>query len=296
MELKLLEDFVCLARTGNFSRAAEERNVTQPAFSRRIKQLESWLGSALIDRSTYPTRLTPAGADFLQVAKDNLAALYEARAVLRRGQPKTKRTLVFAAQHTLTLTFFPRWLAETERAVGPVDVRMYAENLHNCVQSLSDGVCDLMLCYSHPGVPVHVDPAHFAYRVIGEDLMLPVCAADANGAPRYPLPGKPGHPLPFLAFGGQSFLGRIVDGVMRRGEMPLHLALSYEDSFAEALKVMALAGRGVGWLPRRAVADALDAGRLVRAGDERWDEPVEIRLYRANADDRPLIAAVWRSG
>ncbi|HEY5789464.1 MAG TPA: LysR family transcriptional regulator, partial [Gammaproteobacteria bacterium] len=41
MEFKLLEDFVCLARTGNFSRAAEERNVTQPAFSRRIRQLES---------------------------------------------------------------------------------------------------------------------------------------------------------------------------------------------------------------------------------------------------------------
>lgn len=44
MELKWLEDFTALANTLSFSRAAEVRNVTQSAFSRRIKQLEMWLG------------------------------------------------------------------------------------------------------------------------------------------------------------------------------------------------------------------------------------------------------------
>ncbi|MCB2102451.1 MAG: LysR family transcriptional regulator, partial [Rhodobacterales bacterium] len=37
MELSWLEDFVALAETGSFSRAAERRNLTQPAFSRRIR-------------------------------------------------------------------------------------------------------------------------------------------------------------------------------------------------------------------------------------------------------------------
>jgi DNA-binding transcriptional LysR family regulator len=55
MELKWLEDFASLARTGSFSRSAEERHVTQPAFSRRIQALETWLGVALIDRSTAPS-------------------------------------------------------------------------------------------------------------------------------------------------------------------------------------------------------------------------------------------------
>ena len=44
MDINWLIDFVCLGRTLNFSRAAEERNVTQSAFSRRIKSLESWVG------------------------------------------------------------------------------------------------------------------------------------------------------------------------------------------------------------------------------------------------------------
>jgi len=51
MDTKWLEDFISLAETGSFSRSAEMRHVTQPAFSRRIQSLESWLGTDLIDRT-----------------------------------------------------------------------------------------------------------------------------------------------------------------------------------------------------------------------------------------------------
>ena len=61
MEAKWLEDFLSVARTGSFSLSAAERHITQSAFSRRIKSLEQWVGVALIDRSSYPTRLTAAG-------------------------------------------------------------------------------------------------------------------------------------------------------------------------------------------------------------------------------------------
>ena len=61
METKWLEDFVSLAETRSFSRSAQLRHVTQPAFSRRIQALEAWAGIDLVDRSSYPTRLTPAG-------------------------------------------------------------------------------------------------------------------------------------------------------------------------------------------------------------------------------------------
>ena len=47
MELIWLEDFLMLADTLNFSRAAELRHVTQPAFSRRIRALEGWVGADL---------------------------------------------------------------------------------------------------------------------------------------------------------------------------------------------------------------------------------------------------------
>lgn len=105
MEIKWLEDFVTLADTSSFSRAAELRNVTQPAFSRRIKQLESWLGATLISRATMPAELTPAGRNFLPVAREAIRTFYAAREVLRL--PHEPGLIRFAALHTLTVTFFP---------------------------------------------------------------------------------------------------------------------------------------------------------------------------------------------
>ena len=60
MEFKWLEDFLSLAQTSSFCQSAEERSLTQSGFSRRIKGLELWVGTPLVDRSTYPTTLTLA--------------------------------------------------------------------------------------------------------------------------------------------------------------------------------------------------------------------------------------------
>ena len=61
MNLSWLEDFQALAESGNFSRAAEQRHMTQPAFSRRVRALEEWLGVALFDRSTQRVYLAQTG-------------------------------------------------------------------------------------------------------------------------------------------------------------------------------------------------------------------------------------------
>ena len=58
MQIKWLEDFVSLSRQRSFTRSAEERQVTLPAFGRRIKTLESWVGVPLINRGSYPATLT----------------------------------------------------------------------------------------------------------------------------------------------------------------------------------------------------------------------------------------------
>jgi DNA-binding transcriptional LysR family regulator len=87
METKWLEDFISLAETRSFSRSASLRHVTQPAFSRRIQSLEAWAGTDLIDRSAYPTRLTPAGEVLYGQALGLLQALQTARALLHAPYP-----------------------------------------------------------------------------------------------------------------------------------------------------------------------------------------------------------------
>jgi len=99
MDTKWLEDFISLAETRSFSRSAQFRHVTQPAFSRRIQSLEAWAGVELVDRSSYPTQLTPAGTTFYRHAVEILQSLHISRAQLRSSeaapadQPKTNPDL-----------------------------------------------------------------------------------------------------------------------------------------------------------------------------------------------------------
>ena len=62
--------------------------------------LEAWLGAALVDRSTFPTRLTEAGEAFKGPAADLINRLHAARALVRGHQTAAGDALVFAVPHT----------------------------------------------------------------------------------------------------------------------------------------------------------------------------------------------------
>lgn len=68
MEMHQLRYVVAVAKTGNFSRAAEQCHVSQPALSQQIQKLEEELGEKLFDRSKREAKLTPHGSDFLRHA------------------------------------------------------------------------------------------------------------------------------------------------------------------------------------------------------------------------------------
>src|ERR1700733_9869569 len=110
MELKWIEDFIALAQYQSFSRAAEFRNVTQSGFSRRIQSLEQWVGADLIDRSSFPPTLTPAGQLFREAAEDILEKLFDTRAIIRTDQRIGGKGVQIAAGHTIALNFLPGWL------------------------------------------------------------------------------------------------------------------------------------------------------------------------------------------
>ena len=289
MELKWLEDFVSLANTGSFSRSAEERNVTQPAFSRRIRALEVWLGAELIDRSTYPTTLTAAGRSFRATAEEALTLLNQQRDLFRMERSRTQAALRFAALHTISLTFYPRWLRQIEARIGPLTTRLVPGNLHDCVEALSGGDCDFLLCYAHEAVPIMVDPAQFPSVLVARDRLVPVASAAGDGRD---FPGTEATPTRLLAYSADCFLGRIVEQIQKRNPAH-HFAVCYENSMAEALKAMALEGHGAAWLPMSSIGQELANGVLTRVAGSEWELPLEVRLYRASARLRPAAAALW---
>ena len=63
---------------------------------------------------------------------------------------------------------------------------------------------------------------------------------------------------------------------------------------AEGLKGMVMQGMGMAWIPDFCIRQELKEGRLVRAGGEQWDVPLEIRLYRCSLVHKPGVETLWR--
>ena len=283
METKWLEDFVSLAETRSFSRSAQLRHVTQPAFSRRIQSLEAWAGTDLVDRSVYPTRLTPAGETLHAQALEMLQALHHTRAMLRGHASGGQDVIEFAVPHTLAFTFFPSWVSALSAQFGPIKSRLIALNVHDAVVRLIEGHCDLLIAYYHPSQPIQIDADRYEMVSLGEELIAPYVIPDAAGAPLFRLPGRLDQPLPYLGYAPGAYLGQAVDFMLKQASAPVHLNRVYETDMAEGLKAMALQGHGVAFLPQSAVAQEVRAKKLVLAASDSLiglQLTMDIRAYR----------------
>ena len=283
METKWLEDFVSLAETRSFSRSAQLRHVTQPAFSRRIQSLEAWAGTDLVDRSSYPTRLTPAGETLYDQSLEMLQALQSTRAMLRGHTSAAQDVIEFAVPHTLAFTFFPAWVSELRDAFGPIKSRLIALNVHDAVLRLVEGSCDLLIAYHHSSQPFQLDPDRYEMVSLGEEVVAPYVKPDALGAPMFRLPGRVGHPLPYLGYAPGAYMGQMVDMILKQSSTPIHFDRVYETDMAEGLKAMALEGHGIAFLPYSAVKQELRVKRLVSAvpGDmQPMQITMDVRAYR----------------
>jgi LysR family transcriptional regulator, hypochlorite-specific transcription factor HypT len=299
VETKWLEDFVSLAETHSFSRSAQLRHVTQPAFSRRIQALEAWAGSELVDRSQYPTKLTPAGETFHAQALEILGALNTARNLMRTQRSGVKDLIEFAVPHTLAFSFFPHWLMDLRQRFGALKSRLIALNVHDAVLRLTEGSCDLLIAYHHASQPLQLAPDRYEMLSLGQETLAPYAKPDAQGQPMFALPTRLGGPgLPFLAYASGAYLARLVDLIVKQAPAPPLLDAVYETDMAEGLKAMALEGHGLAFLPASSVRKELKAKRLVAAAAPgRYCLTMEVRAYRERLDSakhsKPAALALW---
>ena len=291
METKWLEDFVSLAETRSFSRSAQLRHVTQPAFSRRIQSLEAWAGADLVDRSSYPTTLTPAGETLYAQALELLQSLQNTRAMLRGHDSAGQDFIEFAVPHTLAFTFFPSWIAQLSEGFGPIKSRLKALNVHDAAMRLVEGGCDLLIAYHHPSQPLELDTERYDMVVLGQEVLAPYAKPGPDGAPLFSLPGHESRALPYLGYAPGAYLGAVTDWILKQARTPIHLDRVYETDMAESLKVMAIEGHGVAFLPRSAVNKELQSGQLVSAANDpalSLALDMQVRAYRAKSGFRQV--------
>ena len=296
MELKWLEDFIALASTSSFSRAAEARHVTQSAFSRRIKQLEVWLGVTLVNRATFPAQLTHEGKTFLHVAEDAVRQFYATRRSLQPSRQGQNPALKFSALHTLTVTFFPQWLKGIDATIGNIHSHLAPDRggFEDNIATLTEGEVDFFLTYAHPSVPILIDRERFPSIILGTERLIPVSLPSGEG-PVLDRAIETGAPLPYLSYGAFSFFAVALTKLFSN-QPSFERQVLHENTMSIGLKSMALTGWGTAWLPESLIRTELADGTLVPASqDPGWELEVEIRLYRDAKSDRPLVNDFWQS-
>lgn len=291
MDLNWLRDFECLARTLNFTRAATERNITQSAFSRRIKALESWVGAPLINRAQYPVQLTAAGIQFLPIALGAMAQLTETRQVIRDAGRGGRRFIRFSVLHTLAVNFLAGRLDELQKEIPDLHTQVVSDSLSTCCELLVEGAVDFMLCYYHQAVAPRIDETAFARKDLLTDRLIPVAATAAVQTHGWNLDDPSGATIPYLAYEPASFLGMVVKSTLGEKEPPVETI--YVDSLVETIKRRVLKGSGFGWLPETAISQEISDGRLVQMGDAGWTAQLTIAALADPATFDPVARGVW---
>lgn len=292
MHLSWLDDFLALASTGNFSRAADDRHVTQPAFGRRVRALEEWLGTELFDRSSQPVRLTETGVWFQSVAQELLAQVARVPAQAQAVAEVNANSLRFAATHALSFTFMPAWLRRLESHTMGGRIQLESDMLQSCEALIEQGKVQFVVCHVHAQAPGRLHAEAYPSAAIGADVLIPVSATDADARPLHLLESR-GAPVSLLTYSDASGLGRILRQTRYVALEKLSTQTFFTAHLASVLRTMVLDGRGIAWLPKSLVEEDLASNRLVPAASEAWWVDLEIRLYRDRKPMGRAAEALW---
>ncbi len=204
IETKWLYDFLTLEACRHFSQAAKERNLSQPAFSRRIKALEAAIGVVLFDRTTTPLQLTEEGKLFhsqtrslLQQLECNLGEL-NGQSLL--GVPNIK----IAAAHSLSLSVLPKLVHSLTAYGGEFVYHVEAIDVVQAVNTLREGKSDFIISFRDEDLM----QSPFCCLKLFESELYPVCAADAQGHPVFDITQPQ---VPLLNYTATSYMGRLVN-------------------------------------------------------------------------------------
>ena len=143
MEMQQVRYFLAVSRTLNFTRAAEECNVTQPALTRAIKQLEDELGGELIRREGRNSHLTDLGnrmRPLLQQCYDSAIAAKQVASKLKKGEVAA---LSLVVSRTFDLELLTGPLSEVQRSFPALQLKIRRASGSEICELLKNGEVDL---------------------------------------------------------------------------------------------------------------------------------------------------------
>jgi LysR family hydrogen peroxide-inducible transcriptional activator len=270
MEIQQLRYVVAVARTANFSRAAELCHVSQPSLSQQIKKLEDELGERLFDRLKRAVKLTPQGETFLPRAIRILEEMDAAKREASDAQDLRRGVLTIGVLPTIAPYLLPAVMAQFTKKYPGVEIVVQEDTTARLLKLALDYEIDFALA-SQPMQNERLQ----VKALFSEELLLAlppghslarqrtVAAADLEGE-RF-IVMKEGHCL------GEQVLG-FCD---RRGVKP---GISFRSSQLETVQAFVASGLGISLIPAMA------------ARSKRKDLPT-YRSLHAPRPERKIVVA-----
>lgn len=143
MEMQQVRYFLALSKTLNFTRAAEECHVSQPALTRSIKQLEDELGGALIRRERNHSHLTELGRRMLPMLQQCYDAAVSAKALAKAVQGSDVTPMSVAVSNCVNMTVLAQCFAELVRAFPAVELSIRRGTSSSVLDALKNGEADI---------------------------------------------------------------------------------------------------------------------------------------------------------
>jgi DNA-binding transcriptional LysR family regulator len=157
VELHQVRYFVAVSRLLNFTRAAEQCNVTQPALTKAIQKLESELGGELIHRERQLTQLTDLGRLILPSLERLVTAADSVRSIAREYQRKDRAPLKIGLTPCVSSNLLVAPLAEVARHVPGIQVEILEEPLGKLIELMFDGDISAAIAADATGLPGRID-------------------------------------------------------------------------------------------------------------------------------------------
>jgi DNA-binding transcriptional LysR family regulator len=280
MNLNLLRIYVAVVEARGFSRAAEALDISQPAASKAVKELESQLDTVLLERQGRSFQLSEPGRMLFDYGRSIFALEREADEVIRSFGALDRGQLTIGASTTIATYWLPPYLAKFHERYPGISLRLVSANTAHIAEQLLECGIDVAL------VEGPVADTRFETRPWCEDEMVVIVSRE------HPLPDDVIAPAALAEHlwvvrergsGSREATDSILAGL---GIVPPQ---TIEVGSNEAIVQTVAAGAGLGLVPRICACDQLALGRVRRILPQRG--PLLRQLYRMRLPQRPVSHA-----
>lgn len=274
LSLTQLRSLVDVIELGSFSAAAERRQLSQPAVSLQIRELERLFGLRLLERVGRRVQPTAAGAELLAHARHIGGAVEAAQEAMARHAGEVVGRVRIGSGATACTFLLPPLLRQLRRRFPALELTVATGNTADIVRGVEDNHLDVAL------VTLPASGRALAVTPLLDDEFV-VIAPEGMALPARLTPAALTK-LPVLLFEGGN-TRRLIDDWFARGGTRLTPVMSMGS--VEAIRKLVEAGLGCAVLPQMAVRQPRDrAGLVVRPLSPRLHRTLALVLRR----DKPL--------